>query len=392
MSASGEFAAHARLRAARAHLVDWLVAAVYPLWAHLGIDRVGGGFVECLHQDGNAPNVARRARVPARQIFSFAQAPRFGWEGDAGGIVARGLEDFVGRYRRSDGLFRTLVAADGTVVCDDALLYDQAFALLALAAAATCGDAGVCERTAVDLRERIGACFRTADGAFRSTDRADDAREANPHMHLLEACQTWARIGADPGWARWCGALTDLALRRFAHAPSGAFGESFTHDWRRTPGPAGSRIEPGHQFEWAWLFLRHEPPAETTRVAALRLYAIGARHGVVEGVAVDACDADLRVTSRGARLWPQTERLKAALAAAMLTGDEDLWLAAADAAESLVPYLATPIPGLWFDFRTPAGAYPPTPAPASSLYHLVGAIGELDAAMSAAQPRGASSG
>lgn len=367
----------------RARLVDWLVESVFPLWARLGIDHRSGEFVECLEQNGAVPDVARRARVPARQIVAFAQAAHFGWSGDAAGIVARGLESFIHRYRRPDGLFRTLVAADGRVLCDDALLYDQAFVLLALAAATRCGDARAGERAALELRDRIEACYRTADGAFRSRDRADDTREANPHMHLLEACQAWASIGADAGWRAWCGALADLALRRFAHRPTGAFGESFTPDWRPAPGPAGSRVEPGHQFEWAWLLLRQEPEDRRARSAAERLYAIAERHGVADGVAVDACDADLSIALPSARLWPQTERLKAALAMSVRTDDARTWAAAAEAAEGLARYLDTPLPGLWFDYRTPAGAYPPTAAPASSLYHLVGAIRELDTVVGA---------
>jgi len=383
MSDAGEAAGRRRLAAMHARLVDWLVGSALPLWARRGVDAVTGGFVECLAQDGTVPGVARRARVPARQIFVFAQAPRFGWKGDAAGIVARGLEEFVLRHRRPDGLFRTLVACDGSVLSDDALLYDQAFALLAFAAAATLGDPQGCEAAALALRKRIEVCFGTAEGAFRASeqaDAADDSREANPHMHLLEACQAWARIGADPGWSMWSHRLTDLALCRFARSPSGAFGEIFTHDWRPAPGPAGSRIEPGHQFEWAWLLLRQTPAAAVAHQTALRLQAIGEGYGIVRGAVVDAWDADLAVARASARLWPQTERLKAALAIAAGADQDRAWSIAADAAESLLPYLATPMAGLWFDRRTAEGAYPATPAPASSLYHLVGAIAELDAA------------
>ena len=44
-----------------------------------------------------------------------------------------GLKYFLAHYRRPDGLFRTLVAADGAVLDERAYLYDQAFVLLALA-------------------------------------------------------------------------------------------------------------------------------------------------------------------------------------------------------------------------------------------------------------------
>ena len=125
------------LGALHIQLAEWLVQAAYPLWSTRGIDAGDGGFIEAL--DRNAAPLAhpRRARVPPRQIYTFAQAPGFGWQGDAGAVVLRGTEYFTNRYRRPDGLFRTLVSAEGTVLDERALLYDQAFALLGYAAAAS---------------------------------------------------------------------------------------------------------------------------------------------------------------------------------------------------------------------------------------------------------------
>ena len=47
---------------------------------------------------------------------------------------------------------------------------------------------------------------------------------------------------------------------------------------------------------------------------------------------------------------------------------------ACDAAHSLFAYLNRQTPGLWFDVRTAQAQVPPACAPASTLYHLVGAI------------------
>ncbi|PTT76204.1 mannose-6-phosphate isomerase, partial [Pseudomonas sp. HMWF010] len=44
---------------------------------------------------------------------------------------------------------------------------------------------------------------------------------------------------------------------------------------------------------------------------------------------------------------------------------------------ALLAYLDTPTPGLWRDKLTPEGAFIEEPAPASSLYHIVAAIQEL---------------
>jgi mannose/cellobiose epimerase-like protein (N-acyl-D-glucosamine 2-epimerase family) len=376
-------AVQAQLAALQAKLTAWLVNAAYPLWARHGIDPCNGGFFEVLGQDGVGLPLARRARVHPRQVYAFAQAGAFGWAGDAAGIVGRGMEYFTAHYRRSDGLFRALAAPDGTILDDRALLYDQAFALLGLAAAAAPLDArGEFEARALQLRGLIEHRLGTPDGSLRSEEPADALRESNPHMHLLEACLAWSEIGDDAGWAAWVQRLADLAVRRFIRKDNGTVGESFTAAWEPAPGRAGRIVEPGHQFEWAWLLLRCESlhPAPL-RESALRLLALGERHGVRHGVAINALFDDFTVADANARFWPQTERLKAALLAATLTGEANYWSMAHAAAASFFPYLKTAVSGLWLDVQQPDGALIIEPAPASTFYHLVGAIAALNQAL-----------
>jgi mannose-6-phosphate isomerase len=118
------------------------------------------------------------------------------------------------------------------------------------------------------------------------------------------------------------------------------------------------------------------------RAAALRLITIGEDSGVHGGVAVNALLDDFSIHDAKARFWPQTERLKAALLAAQLTDEEIYWEMAVAASASLFPYLATPVPGLWLDVRLPGGELVQSPAPASTFYHLVGAIAALHDALS----------
>jgi mannose-6-phosphate isomerase len=79
---------------------------------------------------------------------------------------------------------------------------------------------------------------------------------------------------------------------------------------------------------------------------------------------------DLSVRDPGARLWPQTEHLKAAL----ILGERE---AALQAAGSLTRYLDTPARGVWRERMRPDGGFVEEPAPATSLYHLYLAIREL---------------
>jgi mannose/cellobiose epimerase-like protein (N-acyl-D-glucosamine 2-epimerase family) len=370
------------LQSLRDRLVEWLVAAAYPLWSRNGIDHRSGGFIEALDMQGDALALPRRARVHPRQIYAFAQARDFGWQGDAEAIVLRGLEYFTQYYRRPDGLFRALVAVDGAFLDERALLYDQAFALLGFAAAATLLDArGEFEARALELRHLIDVRLAAADGSYRSEEKSEAYRESNPHMHLLEACLAWAEIGCDAGWGERARSLVDVALSRFINPDSGALGESYLATGEPTPGVAGRIIEPGHQFEWAWLLLRCErwhpaPP----RDAALQLISVGERHGVRNGVAINALYDDFTVKDGNARCWPQTERLKAALLAATLTGQPHYGSMAEAAAESLCGYLNASVPGLWLDVRLPGGQFLKSTAPASTFYHLVGAIAGLNRA------------
>jgi len=373
-------ASRRELNRLNARLVQWVAQAAYPRWAEFGIDALSGGFVETLGQNGSDLGCSRRARVPPRQIYAFALAPRFGWRGDAAGIVRRGIEYFTTCFRRDDGLFRALVDVDGKPLDECALLYDQAFALLGFASAAVALHARAeFERQALELLGFIEKHFSAGDGAFRSRSEAGGVRESNPHMHLLEACLVWAEIGSNAAWSAWARDLVSLALSRFIREDCGAVGEIFASSWRPAQGIAGRIIEPGHQFEWAGLLLRSElRHAAPVRHAALRLIAVGEQAGVRNHVAVNSLLDDLTIHDSNARLWPQTERLKAAALAAQITDDSEYWFMAQDAAASLLPYLETPLAGLWFDAQLPSGQLLNSPAPASSFYHLVGAIAALN--------------
>jgi mannose-6-phosphate isomerase len=373
---TARLAAQAKLAAIYAQLQSWLKDCAYPLWARAGIDGANGGFIETLSQTGEGLPHPRRARVHPRQIYAFAQAASLGWSGDAGGIVRRGMDYFERFYLRPDGLFRTLAGVDGAPLDDGAVLYDQAFALLGYAAAGvTLGRRDAFEERALGLYAAIQSRFATADRAFRSDETNHERFESNPHMHLLEACLAWAEIGADPLWAIRARELVDLAVTRFVRRDSGALGEAYGTDWLPARGVAGRIIEPGHQFEWAWLLLRaRDRHPAALREIALKLIGIGEHHGVHNHVAINSLLDDFSIHDPNARFWPQTERLKAALLAAELTGEDRYWEMATAAAASLLPYIDTPVRGLWLDVQLPSGELVDSPSPASTFYHLVGAI------------------
>jgi mannose-6-phosphate isomerase len=92
---------------------------------------------------------------------------------------------------------------------------------------------------------------------------------------------------------------------------------------------------------------------------------------------MDELDDEFRPVRATARLWPQTERLKSALAfMAVSEGAARLHYRreALAAARTLWRYLETPMPGLWRDRMLPDGSFVEEPSPASSFYHIICAI------------------
>jgi len=360
---------------------SWLRTSALPLWWALGADHAGGGFHEALDARAGPVAAPRRARVQARQAYVYATAARLGFPGPWRQAAEHGLDFFLSRYERSDGLFATLVSADGDTLDDTPMLYDQAFALLAMAAVA---------RIAPDRQDLGDRARRHLDSLslMRAPGRGfvENGRwpyQANAHMHLLEASLAWLETTGEEIWGVLADEIVSLALDAFID-PKGLFlREVFDSYWRPAPDEDGRFIEPGHQFEWAWLFMtwsRLRPGRDVSAVIAglIRAGERGVDPG--RGVAVDELWDDLSVRSGRARLWPQTERLRA-LVALMEREDEASpevrEQAVVEAAGALWRYLEMPVPGLWRDKQAADGGFIDEPSPASSLYHLLGAITAL---------------
>lgn len=377
------------LKRALRELRDWAALHGFPLWWEKGADHILGGFHEKISLAGEPVVLPKRARVQPRQIYSFAQAAKLGWQGDAAGAVKHGLDFYLRFYRRPDGLMRTLVAPDGAPLDEAALFYDQAFALLGLHAAFQSLGQTMYRDQARQLLRQWSLTQSHPNGGFVDSAPRRLPLCANPHMHLLESCLAWQGSDPDGPWRQTADRVAELALTHLIDPQSGALREFFTDYWTPMPGDAGRIIEPGHQFEWAWLLIRWGRLAgrEEGVTAGLRLIEIGEQYGVdpVRGVAFNSLLDNLTPHDRNARLWPQTERLKAHCLAAEVTGDAMHWEQALLAARGLQLYLDLPIAGLWRDVLTVDQGFIEEPAPASSFYHIVCAIVEFDRVMASPQ-------
>lgn len=373
-----------------AALRGWLIDQALPAWAAHGVDRHGGGFFEAIDLQGRAVEAPRRTRVVARQVYVFATAARHGWLAGADTVVEHGLSFLLNKLRREDGSFASSVRPDGTLVDARFDLYEQAFALFALAAACRDRpDRAALHDEATALLQALRRHWRHPTAGFEEAARRTLPLRSNPHMHLLEAALEWAEVAAPHERALWndlADELAQLCLARFIDPDSGALREHFDGDWRPMPGAPGRVVEPGHQFEWGWLLLRWAARSgnATAVAAAHRLIEIGEAHGVdrARGVAVNALDDTLRVTDAAAKLWPQTERIKAwhaALAkATRAPAQAEARARLRDAVAGLARYLLPAPAGLWHEVMDAHGGFVLQDCRASSLYHIVCAVDTLE--------------
>ena len=369
--------------AAAARLAGWLFNDALPLWWSTGADRECGGFHEALSLEGQPVLVDRRCRVQARQVYVYATAGRLGWTGPWADATAHGLEYLLTAFARPDGLLRASVQPDGSPSDDGAVLYNQAFGLFALAAAA---QTAASDRDA--LRTRASRLLEATQAHFRHdglgyVEAGDQPFQSNPHMHLLEAALAWESLDGDASWATLADQIVELCLTRFIDGESGALREFFDARWLPAAGLAGRIVEPGHQFEWAWLLERWGRRRDQAGAAqaARRLFAIGSGPGVdrSRGVAINAMLDDFTAHDRTARLWPQTERVKAAAILASTEADAEaaqrLRSEMNDGLAGLLRYFETPVAGLWFDKLDADDRFVTAePSPASSMYHIVAAL------------------
>jgi mannose-6-phosphate isomerase len=365
-------------------LRDWLLNDALPLWAEKGVDRAQGGFYERLNRDLSPYEEPRRARLVSRQIYCFAAGYDMGWDGAAEELIAHGLDFLTTRLLKDDGTVIMAVSIDGSLTKTDYDPYDYAFVLFALAAAAkSLGTRDELLALAQNVRDRLIANWKHPVIGFTEALPL----KSNPHMHLLEAFLAWAELVGDddPKWQALADEMVELARTKFVLADSGALTEFFDADWQPQPDAKGLVVEPGHQLEWAWLLMRWAQIKgdQTAFDLAWRLVEIAETYGInAHKVAFNALDAQFAVRDAEAKLWPQTERLKALHTLTFHPMASPAQKAFAEARmpmaiAGLQTYFLKETPGLWHEVMGADGTLDDQPTRASSLYHITCAIATL---------------
>lgn len=377
------------LNRSASELKVWLHDCALPLWLAEGFHGPDGGYSETLTLTGQATTTHRRSRVHPRQVFCFAEAGNRGWGGEWQNAVERGFDYYDRTYQLPNGFYASLADHEGRVLDESFDLYNQAFAILAYAHIAKAQPHRRSELgpRATQMLNNLKAAYAHPKAGFEEASPRKLPLCSNPHMHLFEAamaCETQAGFDHEI-WRAQADDIAELCLTHFIDPESGGLREFFDGEWKPHPDARGRIMEPGHQFEWAWLLTRwaisrNRPDALQK---AKRLFEIGEGHGLcpVRKVAVMALLDDFSVHDPLARLWPQTEWLKSAMLLAVITEGQErqAYLASAmRAVNALQLFLDVPLKGLWRDKLKADGSFVDEDAPASSFYHIVCAIYELE--------------
>lgn len=356
-----------------------------PLWATAGFDAEHGRFEERLTlRAERLPDVPLRLMSQARQIHSYALAARRGWHPDAAGLLERAYSSMVRDYYRRDdrGGWVFSIRRDGSVIDPRRDLYAHAFVLLAIAAYVEATgrrqELILADETLAFIEQHMAA--PDGGGFVEELPPAGGVRRQNPHMHLFEGVLALWECSGDERHLRWADALFDLFAKRFFRADPGVVGEYFTTDLRPADGVAGRIVEPGHHHEWVWLLRRFEQAGgRPVQNYVDALYGYAHRHGFDDaGMIVDELVVGGSRRARSYRVWPIAEAIKANLVEARLGRARAETRAMALAVLLRDRFLAADPAGGWFDRLDRNGKCLSEFMPASTLYHLVGAIDELD--------------
>jgi mannose/cellobiose epimerase-like protein (N-acyl-D-glucosamine 2-epimerase family) len=359
----------------------WMFDAALPWWAAKGVDRQHGGFVEQMTLDGHDAAAAfKRTRVTARQIYVFSHGHTLGFE--KGLDTARHGVDFLisKTWLGNDRGFARRLTRDGALLDPTPDLYDHAFVLFALAWFYKAGKDGDAREWLHRTLDYVEAHLRHPHIGFWHELPPKGPRQQNPHMHLTEACLAAFDATGEQRFADLAKELVGLFRTRFFDSQSQTLAEYFTDDLKRVAGAEGRIAEPGHQFEWAWILNSCRKTFGLDLAAEIRAVAgFAEKHGVdpASCATFNQVRDDGAPIDKGSRTWPNTERIKAAIALYELDGADPSAAIRSSASLLFDRYLSHTPHGTWIDAFDADGSPAASTVPASTLYHVFLAFSEV---------------
>ena len=365
---------------------SWMFEAALPWWAANGLDTANGGYVEQMTLDGRDAGIPfKRTRVTARQIYTFSHGYMLGFTPGAE-LARHGIDYLVSKtWKGPDKGFPRKLTREAGDLDPTPDLYDLAFVLFGFSWFHKATKDG----TARDWMHRTLDFIEThmrhpREGFWNEKPPANTLhggwRQQNPHMHLTEACLAAFEATGEARFADVAKEIVQIFRTRFVDLKSQTLAEYFTDDLTRAPGADGRIVEPGHQLEWAWILNSCRKQFGLDLGAEIRALAgFASRHGVdpKSGATFNQVRDDGQPIDRGSRTWPNTERIKAAIALYELDGTDPKPAVASAGGILLNRYLAHEPRGTWIDAFDAEGKPVVNTIPASTLYHVFLAFAEV---------------
>jgi N-acylglucosamine 2-epimerase/mannose-6-phosphate isomerase len=199
-------------------------------------------------------------------------------------------------------------------------------------------------------------------------------------MHLLEAALVNLTATGKTEFRNLADEIVELFCTRLFDPSAQTLTEYFNEDWSRVSGDAGRITEPGHQFEWAWILAAYQRATGfDTRDYVRGLTTFAETYGVdpASGITFNSVRNDGVVLDRRSRVWPNTERIQAAVAMFELLGQDPRPIFQ-KAGHVLLSRFLSPAPsGAWVDQIDAGGGPLVDRIPASTFYHLSIAFTEM---------------
>ena len=363
--------------------LNWINNDVFPFWSENGLDKINSGFFELVNENGNPINTLRRSRLVARQIYSFVKSEELGWEGSSKKIVSMGLNFLEKNLISQDGQIFMNIDIEKNNLNNNHDLYDYAFVFLCLSELAK--NEFFFEK-AVALSNKslnwITNNWRHYEIGFNEDPKVSNNLRANPHMHLLEASLSWEQVECNDKkrWISISDEIVNLLLYKLYSDKILAVSEYFDLNWNYTKEKRIQIIEPGHQYEWAWLLLNWAKKRKNikAKILAKKLINTAETYGFDKETlkVVNALNFDHKIIDNNSKLWQQTERLKAW---SLISKDKDLNILEREEAEQKViqslitinEFYSRKMRGIWRENYIANKGFELGPTKASSLYHLV---------------------
>jgi mannose/cellobiose epimerase-like protein (N-acyl-D-glucosamine 2-epimerase family) len=371
-----------KLQYALAPLLAWTKDTALPFWGTVGVDTARGGFHERLDLTGKPVlEVPKRLMVQGRQLYVYSNAALLGWYPDGRKLADRCVEYMVGKFFQADGkpgwIFS--LAPDGGMGNPMRDGYAHAFALLGLSwYFRLTGDTQVIPVIDATIATLDNVFAAKHGGYLDAVPPPDAIRRQNPHMHLFEAFIALTQATGGAQYLAHATKIFELFASRFFQPSSGALCEYMDEELKPLPNTKGRICEPGHHYEWIWL-LRHYQRVSGQDVApyCAALYKHADTQGWDRGgFIIDELDFSGSVITNSRRSWPHTEGAKANIVEGEVGRPGCDEKGAQCLTRLMDSFLGRPIEAGWIDRVSPDGEPIVEFMPASTLYHVFGAVTE----------------